>query len=110
MFVLQNTPDVPQLLLGDVALSRESFEQNISKFDITFFMSDSPNGLQGSVNYSTDLFSEQTIGKMIAHFKELVGSIVRSPEQKIGMLEMLTGAEKQQLLIRFNESAVTYPK
>jgi non-ribosomal peptide synthetase component F len=110
MFVLQNTPDVPQLRLGEVELSRQGFEYNIAKFDLTCFMSESADGLQGSVGYCTDLFTEETVVRMISHFKELLGSIAAAPGEKIGTLPMLTGAEKEQLLKEFNDSVVDYPK
>jgi non-ribosomal peptide synthetase component F len=93
-----------------VELSAEPFENTISKFDLTFFIAENVDGLQGVVSYSTDLFNEQTIRRMILHFKELVCSIVKSPGERIGTLPMLTGAEKEQLLKEFNDSVVDYPK
>ncbi len=110
MLVLQNTSEVSQLRLGEVKLSGVGFTQNGSKFDITFFISETANGLQGSVEYATDLYNESTIIRMTDHFKELLTSIVKSPQQKIGELQMLTKSEEQQLLVEFNDTAVDYPK
>jgi hypothetical protein len=56
MLVLHNTPEVPQLQLGDVQLTNESFENNVSKFDVTFFLNENNNGLSCSIQYRTDLF------------------------------------------------------
>jgi len=98
MLVLHNTPEVTELRLGKVKLSGEQFESNISKFDITFFVTSTPNGLQVSVQYSTDLYAEQTMHRMIVHFKELLKSIVKAPQQKIGLLPMLIQEEHQQFL------------
>ncbi|MEJ7675705.1 MAG: AMP-binding protein [Chitinophagaceae bacterium] len=47
---------------------------------------------------------------MLGHFKELLGSIVKNPHQKIGELSMLTPEEEQQLLYQFNDSKVEYPR
>jgi hypothetical protein len=54
--VLQNTPDMPELRLGETVLSAGEFTHNTSKFDVTFILSETPEGLKGSVEYCTDLF------------------------------------------------------
>ncbi len=90
MLVVQNTSEVPALRLGEVQLSGEEFVQDTAKFDITFFLTDTTSGLQGTVEYATDLYNESTIIRMMDHFKELLSSVVQSPHQKIGELNMLT--------------------
>src|SRR6185295_13206480 len=47
MLVMPNTPDIRQLQLKDIETSTETFSHNTSKFDITFFIAESENGLQG---------------------------------------------------------------
>jgi non-ribosomal peptide synthetase component F len=110
MFVLHNTPEVPKILLGGVELSPESFEHEISKFEITFFVKETAEGLQGSVQYRSDLYNPQTIVRMIGHYQELLRSVVKAPSQKIGHLHLLTVAEEDQLLSEYNTSKVDYPK
>jgi len=109
MFVLQNTPEVPALQLGDVQLSPEAVLYQTSKFELTFNITQTSNGLQGAVEYSTDLFTEQTISSMILHFIALLQSVVVSPTQQIGKLPMLSAEEKQRLLVDFNDTHVEYP-
>ncbi len=110
LFVLQNIPNIPKLRLGEVQLSTENYEHTTSKFDITFIITETALGLQGSVEYCTDLYNEQMIERMMGHYKELLHSVVREPQQKIGILPMLTQAEKHQLLVEFNDTEVTYPR
>ncbi|MEJ7675703.1 MAG: condensation domain-containing protein [Chitinophagaceae bacterium] len=110
MLVIQNTPEVQQLRLGEVQLSVEEFTHDTAKFDITFFITNTVNGLFGSVEYATDLYKEATISRMIDHFKTLLNSIVTLPQQKIGELPMLTHAEEHQLLAVFNDTAVDCSK
>ncbi len=110
MFSWQNTPEVVDLRLGELNLSRESFEQTTSRFDLTFTIGNTPFGLHGSLEYCSDLFSSETMERMLSHFKQLLSSIVRKPEQRIGDLEMLTAFERQQLLFGFNDTSVEYPK
>ena len=94
MLVLANTPEVSELRLGDLQLSKEVYSQNTTKFEITFFITETATGLQGSVQYSTDLYRKDTIEKMILHFKELLHSVVKSPHGKIGLLRILEKEEK----------------
>ncbi len=108
VFALQNTPAVPDLLLGDVVLSREPFSQDTTKFDISVVMIETSDGLQGSFQYCTDLFSEESVNRMISHFTNLVKSIATDPQQKIGAMPMLTIAEEQQLLTGFNKMPIEF--
>jgi non-ribosomal peptide synthetase component F len=108
--VMQSIPEIQEFRLGEVQLSAEEFTRGRSRFDIAFFINQSENVLRGSVEYSTDLYHEATISRMLGHFKELLSSIVKDPHQKIGELAMLTREEEQQLLVDFNNTAVDYPK
>jgi NRPS condensation-like uncharacterized protein len=108
-FALQNTPKVPELRLGDLILEGEDPKQNVSKFDLVFSISETENGLHGIVEYCTDLFKEETIIKMIAHFKNILTSVVKDPQQKTGSLQMLSREEEQKVVREFNETASEYP-
>ncbi|MEO7532773.1 MAG: amino acid adenylation domain-containing protein, partial [Ferruginibacter sp.] len=110
MLVLRNTPHSSELKLGDISFSGEGYEQTNVKFDITFFVNESSNGLQVIVEYSTDLYKKETITRMMDHFNNLLSSLVKTPEQKIGLLPMLAVTEQQELSEGFNESSVDYPK
>ena len=110
MLGLQNTPKVEQLRLGGVQLSVEEIVRDTAQFDIAFFITEITDGLQVTIKYATDLYTEATIIRMINHFKMLLDSIVAAPQQKIGEFTMLTKAEEQQLVYEFNDTAVDYPK
>jgi len=109
MFILQNTPPVDDLRLGKLELTRESSEHDTTKFELTFSMVESANGLNGAVEYCTDLYSEETIQQMVTHFKELLHQIVQQPLQSISSLPMLTREEKHCLVVDFNETHTAVP-
>jgi len=109
MLVMPNTPDVNKLHLGNVAIALEPFSHMTSKFDITFFVAETSDGLQLTVEYSTDLYTTATIRQMVNHFEIILHSVVNNPQQPIGLLPMLTEVEAQQLLTTFNCSEVSYP-
>lgn len=109
MFVVHNNPEVQEIKLPDLDLSKEKWENKTSKFDITFFIRETPAGLQGSVEYNTALYKEQTIRKMVAHFQTLLEAVTENPAEKIDLLPILTLQEKHELLITFNNTAAKYP-
>ncbi|MEO7769197.1 MAG: condensation domain-containing protein, partial [Ferruginibacter sp.] len=108
MFVMRNTPEIPALRLGNVLLSSEPSEHTSAMFDIQVFLTETPDGLIMATEYCTDLFSSTTINRMMAHFKELLSSIVKNPQQKISDLSMLTATEEQQLLFDLNNTKASY--
>ncbi|MEO6549144.1 MAG: amino acid adenylation domain-containing protein, partial [Ferruginibacter sp.] len=110
MLVLINTPEAPKLRFGEVELSTEPFNSNISKFDLTLFFTESSQGLSASVMYSTDLYKEETVRQMMMHFRELLNNIIQSPKEKIGKISMLPSEQRLQLLQEFSPSVVAYPK
>ncbi|MCW3089278.1 MAG: linear pentadecapeptide gramicidin synthetase LgrD, partial [Ferruginibacter sp.] len=110
MFVLRNTPEVPELVMKDVNLARSNSQHATALFDMTFFITETENGLQGLVEYSTDLFTEATIRRIMNHYTELLRSIVQQPQQKIGALTIMGKVEEKQLLVDFNDTITPWPE
>ncbi|MEW6497398.1 MAG: amino acid adenylation domain-containing protein, partial [Cyanobacteriota bacterium] len=102
-FSLQNTP-IQALELPRLTLSRLDFDNPSAKFDLEFHLWESPEGLRGQVCYSTDLFDEATITRMLGHFQALLEGIVANPQQRLCELPLLTATERQQLLIDWNHT------
>ncbi|MGI8502515.1 MAG: amino acid adenylation domain-containing protein [Hassallia sp.] len=109
MFVLQNTPkqtlDLPGLTLTPFDLDNVT-----SMFDLTLSMKETEQGLQGFWEYNTDLFDAATITRMTGHFQTLLDGIVANPQQHISELPLLTAAERQQLLVQWNNTQADYQK
>jgi amino acid adenylation domain-containing protein len=59
--------------------------------------------------YNTNLFDVDTIRRRIAEFETLLLSIVANPAQSIEQLPMLPDAERQKLLVDWNQTQVDYP-
>jgi amino acid adenylation domain-containing protein len=108
IFVLQNVPAMPVLRIGDVVITEEPVIRNASLFDLTWIAEERPEGISIYLEYSTDLFKESTIRKMFSHYETLLAAIVKNPAQPVGLLEMLSRSEKEQLL-SFNATNVPYP-
>jgi len=110
MFIMRNTPELKELKLGQVLLSREEHDHTTSQFELTLVITETSNGLHASLEYNTDLFSRESINKLIAHFNQLLQAIIQTPQQAVGELNLLTAAEQQQLLINFNDTTEAYPQ
>jgi amino acid adenylation domain-containing protein len=109
VFSLQNTP-IKALELPGLTLSRLDFDNPSAKFDLEFHLWESAEGLRGQVTYSTDLFDDARITRMLGHFQTLLESIVAKPQQRLCDLQLLTESERHQLLVKWNDTQANYHK
>jgi amino acid adenylation domain-containing protein len=109
MLVLQNAP-MGALSLAGLELELLPHESSTAKFDLTLTLNESAAGLQGDIEYSTDLFDASTVERMAQHFTALLQAVVADPQSAVGELPILGAAERQQLLAGFNDTARRYPQ
>ncbi|GAA4316747.1 hypothetical protein GCM10023149_13950 [Mucilaginibacter gynuensis] len=109
MLVLGNTPEVPEVKLGGLELSGYSYEQTTVKFDLTFFVTETKDGLRFAVQYNTDVYEHVRIARMTEHFQQLIRSVLANPQGTVGHLQILTAAEEANLLNQ-GKSTVAYPE
>lgn len=60
--------------------------------------------------YSTDLFDATTMMRMIGHYQTLLEGMVAHPTRRIADLPLVSDDERQQLLVRWNETTRAYPR
>ena len=109
MFILQNTPP-GKLELPGLSLTRLEIENSTAKYDLTLSITESDQGLSGSLEYNSYLFEQATITRMIGHFVTLLEGIVTNPHESISQLPLLTATEQQQLLVEWNNTQADYPQ
>jgi len=108
MFALQNVPpEAPKL--KDLTLQGLSADRETAKFDLSFSLSEEPQGITGRLNYNADLFDEAAIERMLSHLQTLLEGIVEDPDQRLSELPLLTKAERDRLLFEWNDTATEYP-
>ena len=73
-----------------------------SKFDLSLAMAESADGLLGLFEYSTDLYHPEAIRRFAAHFRVLLESVVRDPDQSVAAIDILPAAERRELLLDWN--------
>ena len=106
MFILHNPDGISQV--SKVSGNRE-LETGTSKFDLTLILSEDENGLDGLIEYSTDLFEAATIRRLTTHYARLLEAGVAAPDRSISELPILTEAERQQMLVDWNDTAAECP-
>ncbi|MUG92152.1 amino acid adenylation domain-containing protein [Scytonema sp. UIC 10036] len=107
MFVLQNAP-IETLRLPGLSSSLLLIDRKAAQFDLILQMWEDVTGLQGFVEYNTELFYPSTIDHMIGHFQTLLEGIVSPQEQPISYLPLLTDVEQQLLLTEYNATQTDY--
>ncbi len=48
--------------------------------------------------------------RMLGHYQTLLESVARDPDQQLARLPLLTPAERQQILVEWNQTEIAYPK
>ena len=71
-------------------------------------MTETADGLTATFHYNIDLFDAATIKRLAGHLHTLLQSIIADPAQPIGTLSLLTPAERQQLLVDWNNTDAPY--
>ncbi|MCD9875950.1 non-ribosomal peptide synthetase [Streptomyces guryensis] len=90
-------------------------ETGATKIDLTFNLGEhrtpdgSPDGIEGILQYSADLFDRSTAEDLAARLERLLRAAVRHPDQAIGTHDILDDRERHRLLTGFNDTARDVP-
>ena len=108
MLAFQNLA-VTALELKDVVVTPLEMETRTTPFDLVLDVDDSAEELKGIWQYNIDMFDEQTVQRMSNHWVRLLEAMVAEPEGRVNELPMLSQAERTQLLVEWNATAMVYP-
>jgi amino acid adenylation domain-containing protein len=110
MFSLQNTPQSDGSLSG-LTLQNIALPIDVTvRFDLEVNFWEIPTGLEGVWCYNTDLFDATTITRLGQHFQTLLTAIVANPAARISELPLLSSAEREQILVEWNDTHTDYPQ
>src|SRR5262249_35494378 len=68
------------------------------------------DGIEGLLEYRTDLFERSTIEAIARRLVGLLEAIAADPDQSIGRLEFLFPEERRQILVEWNATACDLPQ
>ncbi|MDB9355203.1 amino acid adenylation domain-containing protein, partial [Nodularia spumigena CS-587/03] len=100
------TVQPPQL--AGLTLQRLQLQEDTAKYELRLNLQDTPQGITGQFEYSTDLFDAATIAQMTEYWQIILESIVTNIDRKISDLSLLT-AQEEELLINWNATSREYP-
>jgi non-ribosomal peptide synthetase component F len=94
--VLQNPP-MGSLELPRLSLRAFEVEKATAGFDLLLYLWDTPTGLRGWFEYSTDLFEAATIARLAELFLAVLRQVVAEPDVRLHELDtLLTAVDRQQ--------------
>nr|WGD93726.1 condensation domain-containing protein [Bacillus subtilis] len=99
MLAFQNTPDA-ELHLPDMESDLRINSVGSAKFDLTLEISEdrladgTPNGMEGLLEYSTDLFKRETAQALADRLMRLLEVAESDPDEQIGNLDILAPEER----------------
>jgi len=96
--------------LRNLSVQPISVDINITIVDLTLEMEEDGQGLTGFFEYYADLWNAGTIRRMVGHFQQLLHSALAEPNIPISQLSLMTEAEKQTLLVEWNNRTRDYPR
>lgn len=108
MFDLQNLP-ARDLVWPGIEIEVLAPMRQTAKFDISFVLAETDEGMTGHIEYSTHLFDRETIERMRGHYRALLEALVSDPERAIDAVPMLTADEYRTIVRDWNDTARDYP-
>ncbi|WP_280396840.1 non-ribosomal peptide synthetase, partial [Nocardia carnea] len=100
------------LELPGLTVSRVEVDTEMYQYDLNLILSDSytsagePDGITGFLTYATDLFDQSTVQGFVDRFVRLLSAVVSDPALELGAVELLSGAERAEILSRTGGPAV----
>ncbi len=106
-FAMQSVGAVPSRL-GDLTLASAPINNGTAKFDLSLFIEETAEGMQGLLEYDSDLFEASTVVRIGEHFQALLSAVVADPDRRISTVTFVSAAE-QRLLEAWNATEASYP-
>ena len=107
-FAWQNNLSIP-MEVGGARGERITVDEGISPFNLTFYMWENGDLIEGEIEYNIDILDRDTIVRLRENFLTLIGKITEQPEVIVSSLPLLSENEKEKI-ISFTSTATGYPR
>ncbi|MFE9635253.1 amino acid adenylation domain-containing protein [Streptomyces sp. NPDC006463] len=105
MLVLQNTA-AADVALDGLRATALPVGTGAAKFDLGLEFTERPGGgMDGLVEYSSDLFDHTTVRRLIDRLIGLFAAVIAAPDAPVTAVDVLEPAERRQVLTDWNDSA-----
>jgi amino acid adenylation domain-containing protein len=110
MFILQNTPWEAEAFGGLAVQPADIASADTAKFELTVSLAEFESQLWLALEYNSDLFDADTIGRLGAGFETLLTAIVADPSASLAVLPVQTEADRQQLLASCHDTQLAFDR
>ncbi|GAB3164189.1 hypothetical protein GCM10027258_85500 [Amycolatopsis stemonae] len=105
----------PEVSMEGLSGHFELATNGTAKFDLSFdfvedFADGAPDGMTLGLEYSTDLFFEETVRRLGERFLALLASAVADPGRELSALDLLADGERETLLGDWSKRAAAVPE
>uniref|UniRef100_UPI00288BCD13 non-ribosomal peptide synthetase n=1 Tax=Streptomyces naphthomycinicus TaxID=2872625 RepID=UPI00288BCD13 len=113
---LHNTDRATLDLPGLAVTAEPGGQGRWAKFDLSFALTErrsaagGPDGLDGLVEYTATMFDRETVATLSVRLVRLLKAVVQDPDAPISGIDILSAAERAQLLEGWNDTAWTVPQ
>jgi bacitracin synthase 3 len=116
MLALQNLPKAIEMNGGNgfnikntLRIIPYPHREKVAKFDLTLTAHEQDRHLIFILEYRSSLFREDTIERMVGHFKNIVQCVCETPRVPLTDIDILDPEEKRLLLDDFNQTDTGFP-
>ncbi len=97
MLAVYHSGSEPERLLGLDAAYRDTGLRQ-AKFDLSFDLVETPDGLDGDLEFSLDLFDEPTARTLTERLVRLMTAVVADPDRPLSRIDVLDAAERHRIV------------
>ena len=108
MFTLQNAA-AGEMRLPNLTLAPQAIHGGTTPFDLTLSLATGSEGITGWLEYSTDIFDEDTARRFVRYFETLLRGIVAEPDRPLALLEIMPEDERRMIVETWNATDFPIP-
>ncbi len=80
-----------------------------TKFDLSFYLDDTEEEIELTINYATTLFTRDTILRLVQHYKNLLEGLVANPDRPYSEINLSDSEEYNKIVYSWNSTDKDYP-
>ncbi|ANN17114.1 hypothetical protein SD37_16660 [Amycolatopsis orientalis] len=112
---VRNAPEA-ELRLPGLEVSGEPVAHGVARYDLMLSLAErrdeegAPDGMSGALEFGADVFDRSTAEALVARLVRLLEAAVAEPARPLSRIDLLTGAERRQVLGEENPAGVEVPE
>lgn len=108
LLALLNTPAVSVDLPG-LRLRTVERDTRAAQFDLSFYLTPTPTGLDCGIEYDTDLFDKSTVDSLAEGYLTVLAAAMAEPDLPLHRLPVLSARQRHRQLLEWNHTDAAYP-